>query len=136
MCCEIKDSNLDFLQEVPFVQDQTDNEYFYSIIFPALDKEWQVSIYVDLSLDLAENSFISFKLFLKSEIHEPLKITYSIGQSPMSNIYINPLLLTFEFNQNTSKTEYHRTQIANSDSDKLLRREDHMYFEIGMFLLK
>ena len=115
--------------------DSTKNEWHSVSQVKAFEHFWQLSFTLKPSQSLHSNCSIYFKLSLIRKPTKPIKVKFSFAQSSMYGLNINPVLHTFEFNQDNLESEDIWTDILNSDADLLLNYLDWVFFEFSILRL-
>ena len=112
--------------------------YFETTRFTAIYHQWVIKARVNdnqKNPNLSLNRFLSYQLILKSKLsstQSTLEVKFCILKGPFGEVFTNPTIQTFEFNQNKLETDYIKLNISSSDCNKLLSSK-MINFRLFMF---
>jgi hypothetical protein len=107
--------------------DITPKLYFETNRFNAFFHQWVLKARVndnEKNPNLSLNRYISYQLILKSKLSSQsssgLEVKFCVLKGPFGEIPIQPMVHTYEFNQNKLETDFIKFNITSSDCNKLL----------------
>ncbi len=100
--------------------------YFETSRFTALQYQWQVRARINDNNPHPHTTItrsLTYQLVLKSKVSQPIDLKFFILKGPHgdpSTVQIQPIIYHFEFNQNSTETEYLKLPITSQECNRIL----------------